>query len=224
MPLAAVGLDLDDTLCVPARDRETLLEMAVTDADAPPLAEWASREAYREAHRSHLTSETRTPVFEAMLDGTAIAADPDELASAYRRQVNESLRPLDGVEALIDGLRQEYRVGLLTNGPRRAQRSKLETLGLTAAFDAVFVSGELSAGKPDRRAFEALFDGLGVEPDELVYVGDDVEADIGGATAAGCRAVQVLHDGGPAPDSQAVAHIAFDSLVDELPRVLDGLD
>lgn len=224
MSIAAVGFDLDDTLCVPDRDRETLLAAAVAEADAPPLAEWASREAYEAAHESNLTSETRTPVFEAMLDGTAVSADPAELASAYRRQVNESLRPLDGVEGLIRELRERYRVGLLTNGPSRAQRSKLETLGLTDAFDAVLVSGELAAGKPDRRAFEALLDGLDVGPESLVYVGNDVRADVRGATAAGCRAIQVLHDGGPDPDPTAAAHVRFDELAERLPGVLEALD
>jgi putative hydrolase of the HAD superfamily len=223
VPLAAVGFDLDDTLCVPARDRETLLAAAVDDTDAPPLEEWSSRSAYEEAHRSNLTSETREPVFEAMLDGTAIGADPEQLATAYRQQVNDALRPLDGLEGLVAGLRERYRVGLLTNGPRRAQWSKLETLGLTDAFDAVFVTGELPAGKPDRRAFEALLEGLDVAPEELVYVGDDVRADIGGATAAGCLAIQVLHDGGAEADPRAVAHVRFEDLADELPAVIAGL-
>lgn len=223
MPPAAVGFDLDDTLCVPERDRESLLAAAVTDADAPPLDEWTSRGAYQAAHGSNLTSDTRTPVFEAMLDGTEVEADPAALAAAYRERVNESLQPLDGVESLIGGLRERYRVGLLTNGPSRAQRSKLETLRLTDAFDAVFVSGELAAGKPDRRAFEALLDGLGVDPGELVYVGDSVEADIGGATAAGCLAVQVLHDSGPGPDARAAAHVDYEVLVDELPGVIEQL-
>ncbi|MDZ7701460.1 MAG: HAD family hydrolase [Halobacteriales archaeon] len=224
MPPAAVGFDLDDTLCVPDRDRGTLLADAVTEADAPPLEEWASREAYQAAHGSNLTSESRTPVFAAMLDGTAVSADPAALATAYRETVNDALRPLAGVEGLLAGLRERYRVGLLTNGPRRAQRSKLETLGLTDAFDASFVTGELPAGKPDRRAFEALLDGLDVEPDELVYVGDDVDADVGGATAAGCRAIQVLHDGGPDPDPRAAAHVRFDELARVLPGVLEELD
>lgn len=223
MPLAAVGFDLDDTLCVPVRDRASILEAAAAAVDAPPIAEWTSRAEYQEAHQANLTSRTRAPVFEAMLDDTSVGTDPAALATAYREQVNEALQPLDGIERLIGGLRDRYRVGLLTNGPRRAQRSKLETLGLSDAFDAVLVTGELPAGKPDRRAFDALLDGLGVEPDELVYVGDDVDADIGGATAAGCRAVQVLHAGGPKPDPRAVAHVDYGSLVEELPGLLEQL-
>lgn len=223
MSLAAVGFDLDYTLCLPARDRETLLAEAAAAADAPPAGDWPSRAAYRDAHRDHLTDETRAPVFERLLDGATVDADPERLARAYRDRVNDALEPVAGAADLLAGLRGRYRVGLLTNGPSRAQRSKLEALGWTDAFDAVCVSGELPAGKPDPRAFAALFEALGVEPAELVYVGDDVEADVAGATAAGATAVQVLHDGGAEPDPRAAGHVSYDTLAEALPDLLASL-
>lgn len=223
MTVAAVGFDLDYTLCVPDRDRATLLAEAVEAADAPAAAEWASRSTYRDAHREHLTGETRAPVFEAMLAGTAADADPARLARAYRDRVNDAIRPVTGARALLQRLRVRHPVGLLTNGPAVAQRSKLEVLGLTDAFDVVRISGELSAGKPDARAFRALLDGLDAAPADLVYVGDDAEADVAGATAAGCRAVQVVREGGPEPDPRADAHVRLDALAEELPAALDAL-
>lgn len=218
MPPAAVSFDLDDTLCVPERDRATVLEEATAAVDAPPL----DRTDYLDAHRRNLTGETRAPIFAELLDEPP-AVSPDALARTYRERINEAIRPLAGVRGLLDGLRAEYTVGLLTNGPSLAQRAKLETLGLAEAFDAVVVSGELPAGKPDRRAFDALLEELDVPAAELVYVGDDVEADVGGAAAAGCRAVQVVHDRGPAPDPRAVAHVEVDRLVETLPDLLAEL-
>jgi HAD superfamily hydrolase (TIGR01458 family) len=46
-------------------------------------------------------------------------------------------------------------------------------------------------GKPSRAYFEAALTELGASPDEAVMVGDDVEADVGGAKAAGLRGVLV---------------------------------
>lgn len=224
MSIAGVGFDLDHTLCVTEPDRASLLAAAAASVDAPAVADWMTRPAYREAHRANLTSDTRTPVFETLLEETDLDVEPAALAAAYRRGVNDALQPLPGLEALIAELREDYRVGLLTNGPLRAQRSKLERLGLTAAFDAVLISGELPAGKPDPRAFEALIDELGVTAETLVYVGNDVTADIGGATNAGCRAIQVLHEEGPDPDSRAAAHISYEDLHEELPGLIAGLE
>ncbi len=77
-------------------------------------------------------------------------------------------------------------------------------------------------GKPTRAYFDAALAELGASPDEAVMVGDDIEADIGGAKAAGLRAVLVrtgkfreetLAGADPQPDA-VVASIA------EVPAVL----
>lgn len=219
MPLAAVGFDLDYTLCVPVRERATLLEEAAAAVDVPPI----DRDEYLEAHGRNLTGETRAPIFADLLDEPAAGSAAD-LARVYRERVNASIRTVPGARDMLRQLRERYAVGLLTNGPAVAQRGKVEALGLTDAFDVILISGELPAGKPDSRAFQALVDELGVEPGELVYVGDDVDADIAGATAAGCRAVQVVRDEGPAPDPRAVAHVQLDAVADELPGTLASLD
>ena len=46
-------------------------------------------------------------------------------------------------------------------------------------------------GKPAKAFFALALDDLGLGPDEVVMIGDDIEADIGGAQNAGLRAVQV---------------------------------
>ena len=239
MTIQAVGFDLDYTLAVPESDRSRLLADAVDAVGAPPI----TREAYLEAHRRNLTGETRAPIFEDLLDGSegeqadggarrggALAKDDDgpgpraaELAREYREAVNAALVPISGVEELLASLRERYRVGLLTNGPTVAQREKLVTLGWTEAFDATVVTGELTAGKPDRAAFEALLDGLESTPDETVYVGDEVEADVGGATGAGLATVQVVFEGGPDPDDRADAHVRRDDLARDLPGIIESL-
>ena len=219
MPQAVV-FDLDYTLAVPTRDRATLLSEATAAADAPSL----SREEYLEAHRRNLTRESRTPIFADLLEGREADADPAAVADAYRETIADALEPLPGVESMLADLRGEYRVGLLTNGPVRAQRDKLATLGWEDAFDAALVTGELEAGKPDPRAFEAIAAELRVDPRDAVYVGDEVEADVSGATETGMDAIQVLLADGPDPDPRAVAHVEQASIATELPAILATLD
>jgi len=124
MPQAVV-FDLDYTLAVPQRDRATILEDATTATGAPSL----TRDAYLAAHRRNLTTETREPIFADLLADSESDTDPAAVATAYRETIADDLEALPGVEAMLADLRGEYRVGLLTNGPVRAQRDKLETLG-----------------------------------------------------------------------------------------------
>jgi len=219
MTLDAVAFDLDETLAVPTRDRETLLSEAVEATDAPSL----TRQAYLDAHREHLTAETREPIFEALLAGHDTETSPEDLATAYRERVTGALVPVAGVERLLDDLRRTYRLGLLTNGPVVAQHDKIRALGWTDAFDALLVTGSLEAGKPDARAFETLLAELGTTAERTAYVGDDVEADVAGAAAAGLKPVQVCYPGGPDPDPRAAAHVERDSLVADLADVLAAL-
>ena len=220
MGLKAVVFDLDYTLAVPERDRQTLLNEATASVGVPDI----DREAYLGAHRDHLTGETRAPIFDDLLAEREADADPAELAGEYRRAIADALRPVDGAADLVRELRERYRVGLLTNGPVRAQRDKLRTLGWEDLFDAVVVTGDLEAGKPDGRAFEAALDSLAVAADEAVYVGDEVEADVRGASAAGLRVVQVVAPDGPDPDPTADAHVDRAELVARLPAMLTEID
>jgi putative hydrolase of the HAD superfamily len=217
--LQAVVFDLDYTLAVPQRDRATILEDATDVAGAPPL----SRAAYLDAHRRNLTKETREPIFAELLADHETDADPADVAAAYRAEIAADIEPLPGVESMINDFTSQYRVGLLTNGPVRAQRDKLSTLGWEDAFDAALVTGELEAGKPDRRAFEAIATELDVDPEQTVYIGDEVEADIYGATNAGLTAIQVLLEDGPDPDPRAAAHVEQADVATAVPAAVADL-
>jgi putative hydrolase of the HAD superfamily len=212
MSIRGVAFDLDYTLAVPDRDRETLLAEAVDQADAPPI----SRSEYIQAHRNHLTTESRAPIFAELLDDDTTDTDPDQLATAYREAVTTALVPIPDAEQLLRELRADYRVGLLTNGPVRAQRSKIEYLGWEPLFDTTLVTGELAAGKPDAAAFDALLTALGTAPEETVFVGDTPDEDISGADDAGIHTIQVLFDGGPQKDPRADAYIERDRLATDL--------
>lgn len=217
MTVRAVVFDLDYTLAVPERDRSVILQ----DAAAVAGADEFDREAYLDAHERHVVNETRAPIFEALLADHAVSADPEQVAAAYRESIADALTPIVGAESLLSSLREEYAVGLLTNGPSVAQRDKLATLGWEDAFDAVAIAGEIGASKPDPAAFDAVLSELGVPASAAVHVGDERDADVAGATNAGLRAVQVTFEGGPAADERAVAHLTREELAARLPVVLD---
>lgn len=211
---SAVVFDLDDTLAITERDRVSLLESAADRADVSLSFD---RAEYLDAHREHSGTESRQPVFEALVGSDAAA-----LTESYRNVVGDALVPVDGVEPLLDALQRRYPVGLLTDGPGETQRDKLRRLGWTDRFDAVVVTGPIEAPKPDRRAFEAVIAELNSDREETVYVGDDPERDIAGARAAGLAAVQVCYPGGPDPHPDATAIIQRDELR-TLPAVLDEI-
>jgi putative hydrolase of the HAD superfamily len=75
----------------------------------------------------------------------------------------------------------------------------LERTGLRPLVDAVVISAELGAAKPDPAIFRAALDRLGAAAGDAVHVGDSVEHDVAGALAAGIEAVLVARDGAEVP-------------------------
>ncbi|XP_050667920.1 N-acylneuraminate-9-phosphatase [Leptidea sinapis] len=85
---------------------------------------------------------------------------------------------------LLETLREDYLLGLITNGPSRAQWQKIERLGLRKYFDCVLVSGDLPWEKPDQNIFLEACKLLNVEARTCIMVGDKLETDIQGGIEA----------------------------------------
>jgi putative hydrolase of the HAD superfamily len=124
----------------------------------------------------------------------------EELHATSARLRDEQLQRSRFVEHAIELVRDlrraGVRTGLLTNGPSWMQRRKVELLGLESELDAIGISEELGASKPDPAAFAATLELMGSAPSETVMVGDHLDWDVRGALAAGMRgAVWVAGDG-----------------------------
>lgn len=214
----AVTFDLDDTLAVVDRDRADILDAAARAVGVEGL----SREAYLRAHRRHHANHSRAPIFEALLQEIgAEEVDANALATAYRRRIGDAIEPVTGVESLLDHLTDERPVGLVTNGPIRAQRAKLERLAWLDRFDAIVISGAVGAAKPAAEPFLEACRQLGVEPAETLHVGDHPRDDAAGARNAGLSAALVT-TGAQRPDA-AIPTIPRDRLADGVTRHLAAI-
>jgi putative hydrolase of the HAD superfamily len=230
----AVVFDLDDTLLdTTGLEREMLVELcAAARAELPGVQFDDLRARYRDG-RDHL--------YERVLSGEIDIAsyrrlhliavcepwgEPSEaLHETAIRLRDEQLGSSRFVEDAIDLLRAlreaGVRTGLLTNGPSWMQRRKVELLGLEAELDAIGISEELGASKPDPAAFTATLELIGSAPGDTVMVGDHLDWDVRGALAAGMRgAVWVAGDEDerePPPGALKVARLG------EVPAALAAL-
>jgi len=72
---------------------------------------------------------------------------------------------------------------------------QLDRTGLTGLLDGALSSAEVGAPKPDPEIFVRALALAGAQPGEAWHVGDDLEADVGGALAAGLEPVLIDRDG-----------------------------
>ncbi len=137
---------------------------------------------------------------------------------------------LDGARELLVALRERgYRVGLVADG--RADESAVLRArhDLDGLFDAVAISDDVGASKPDPRPFYAALDQLGIPPqdaDRVVMVGNRLERDISGAKELGMIAVWIAwsprYRKFPLRSSESPDHTIEEPL--QLLRVLDELE
>ncbi|MDA0790785.1 MAG: HAD family hydrolase [Proteobacteria bacterium] len=86
-------------------------------------------------------------------------------------------------------LKQQFSLGLVSNGRARGQRAKLSSAGIGPYFDVVVISEEAGVSKPDPAIFIQCLSGLGIQPQESLYVGDHPVNDIEPAVTLGMYAV-----------------------------------
>lgn len=108
-------------------------------------------------------------------------------------------RPIDPRAAQTLHTLQErgYRLILASDTvPERPRDAALAGAGLTEVFHAVIQSHTLGAAKPDPAFFQAVVAASGgLDPHQVMYVGDQLGKDVIAAGAAGLRAALVAPTG-----------------------------
>jgi HAD superfamily hydrolase (TIGR01549 family) len=151
--------------------------------------------AYRRINHDLWAAFRRGEITQGALAGERFRRLLREVGADPRRAVRLGLTYLDrlsargdrlpGCRTALRGLRKRYRLGVVTNGIDRVQRSRLAASGLAPLFDAVVTSESCGFAKPDPRILEVALAAMDVPAAEAVYVGDDPATDGAAARAAG---------------------------------------
>lgn len=127
------------------------------------------------------------------VDNVELGAKLAEQFPAERRK-----RPIvyDETFEVLDQLKGNYKLLLLTNGSPDLQKEKLDGVpALIPYFDHIIISGEFGQGKPASSIFRHALEKLGIEPDHGIMVGDKLTTDILGANTIGMTSVWINRHG-----------------------------
>jgi putative hydrolase of the HAD superfamily len=122
--------------------------------------------------------------------------DPDVFIDREHEVWRRQYVVLAAAPALLESLRDRgVQTGLVANSwpdPPRVLRADAEVLGLAEHLDAMVFSGEVEYRKPAPEIFLHACEELRVDPARVVFVGDDPERDVQGASRVGMTTVQAL--------------------------------
>ncbi|WP_142385063.1 HAD family hydrolase [Cytobacillus massiliigabonensis] len=90
---------------------------------------------------------------------------------------------------IVNTIKMQVKVGIITNGSTQRQKAKIIHTHLNSCFDLIIISEEAGFSKPDKRIFELALNKLNVQPEDTLFVGDDLEKDIGGCQNANIKGI-----------------------------------
>jgi len=146
--------------------------------------------------------------------------DPDAFIDAEHEVWRPAHEVLASAQALLESLRSlGLRTAIVANSwpdSSRVLRADVERFGLAGHLDATVFSEEVGVRKPDPGIYLHCCRQLGVDPSEVMHVGDSLVADVGGARAVGMATVQALwfvaEDGPAAVEADVRAFTPMDVL------------
>ncbi|PJF34903.1 MAG: hypothetical protein CUN49_13315 [Candidatus Thermofonsia Clade 1 bacterium] len=242
--LKAVLFDMDDTLLDWSKrsvdwmtyERRHLekvhayIAQTVRPIDRPnefyDLVRYYSRQGWEDAEQTLRAPSYAEALYKALVEigVPAECVDREACMHAFGWELMDGVRPFEEVEEVLGILRQHgIQIGLVTNAsvPMRFRDQELRACGLLEYFGKCRIAAvDIGYLKPHPKIFEAALACIEARPEEVVFVGDNIEADIMGAQGVGMRAVLRQVPNG----KRSERHIVPDAIIGNLHELLPLLD
>jgi 2-haloacid dehalogenase len=196
------------------------------DADAADL--WrrflrAARHFRSESHHAPVYrryDEAWEVQFQRVFEQLKLRGDPPA-AAAYLRDKLASASAFPEVYPVLEALRPRYQLAVLSNADDDFLTAALQRNNLQ--FDTVVTSEQTGAIKPNPAIFHYLTDRLGLDPEQVLYVGDSPIPDILGPRQAGLKVAWVNRLGVRRPRSVPPPDIRVRNLTELLPLLVPDM-
>jgi putative hydrolase of the HAD superfamily len=193
----AICFDLDNTLwdVVPVLERAERILAEWLRLRYPRIPQRYDAAAMLEAraallrdnpHRAHDFTWLRRETLAGLAEAAGYERDIAHEAFATWHAARNQCEPYAEVVPALERLRPRFRLATLSNG-----NADLGTIGIAHHFEVSLHAAALGCAKPDARAYEALAHALTLEPAEILFVGDEPQADVTGPRNAGMQTVWV---------------------------------
>jgi len=189
--IEGVAFDLDGTLYPNYRLNIRLIPFAVKEL---PLlyAFGKTRIVIREEQEAGLTQYDNFYQHQADITAKMLNAPAEQTKEKIERLIYRGWEPLFKKIDIFQGVKETllafhnsgYKLGLLSDFP---PEKKLEYLGISEHWDAVYCSEYAGVLKPHSLPFTKLAQQMNLPPEKILYVGNSVSYDVAGAKEAGMK-------------------------------------
>ena len=215
--IKAVAFDLDGTLVETLPDLHESANRMLAHIGRPPVSESVVR-AYVGDGVDRLVKRLLSGTPDGEPDAAAFENAAQDFRSHYAAVLTRASHPFAGATSTLENLRgRGFKLACVTNKPARFTEPLLQGLGLTGYLDLVLSGDSLARKKPDPLPLVHVAGAFGIEPAQLLMVGDS-PVDTGAARAAGCPVFCVPYG---YRGTLTVQELDCDAIVPTLPDLLD---
>jgi putative hydrolase of the HAD superfamily len=102
-----------------------------------------------------------------------------EIADVFSEQREQGVHLFEKADKTLEYLiAQNISLALMTNGEAHKQRNKIARFNLERFFKSILIEGELGFGKPEEQVYKRALTELGLGPEDVWAVGDNLEWDV----------------------------------------------
>ena len=130
----------------------------------------------------------------------------ESLAEAYIDQLSNNNHLFPNTVEILDYLRPQYRLHIITNGFQEIQEKKLKNAKIYHYFDQIIDSDMAGVKKPNPKIFQMALQKAGTVAETSLMIGDSLEADILGAMSFGMHAIHFNGHNGPLHENCQMIH------------------
>lgn len=154
--------------------------------------------------------------------GVQSAEFADTLAAKFIEERKKSPFVYEETFSVLERLKKNYILVLLTNGSPSLQKTKLAiTPEIEPYFNEVVISGAFGKGKPDPSIFRYVLEKVETTAEQSLMIGDNLMTDILGSSQVGMRSIWINRENKPKHDEiQATYEISH---LDEILPILNNL-
>lgn len=118
--------------------------------------------------------------------GNVSASEIQQIVDLGKWMLDHPIEVLDHVEETLLSLKDEFHLMIITKGDLFDQESKIARSGLADHFDAIEIVSEKNDG-----TYQRILAAHGLNPEEVVMVGNSLKSDILPMRRLGCEAIHI---------------------------------
>lgn len=152
-----------------------------------PLYKEINHQCWRELEEGKITkTELKHKRFDLFFKAIDKDGNIPKFSVDYLSFLSQTHFLLDGAIELLEQVKKSHQLVLVTNGLKDVQRPRFANTQIHRFFETIVISEEIGHAKPQTAFFDYTFDQINhPQKEEVLMIGDNIHADIGGAQKYG---------------------------------------